>query len=81
MVESLGISEVKAKLSAICDRAARGEAVRFARRRGNQVERFELRRIHECKRELGAWRGKLRQEEIDRLSAPLDEHGLAAWNI
>ena len=81
MHNPLGVSEVKAKFAAVCDRAAHGEVIRFTRRRGSQVEHFELRRLPSGKRELGAWRDKFSPEEMDALVAPMSDAEYADWNI
>lgn len=81
MTDSIGISDVKAKFSAICDRAAHGEVIRFTRRRGSHVEYFELRRSPTKTRELGVWRDKFTPEQIDELSAPTTDDELIDWNI
>lgn len=81
MQEPLGVSEVKAKFAAVCDRAAHGEVIRFTRRRGSKIERFELRQITPGRRELGAWQGKFDDAEMDALSAPMTEQEQADWNI
>lgn len=81
MQQSIGISEVKAKLAAVCDRAAKGEVIRFTRRRGSQLESFELRRVTSGKRQLGAWQHKLSADELESLTAPLNDEELKAWNI
>jgi hypothetical protein len=81
MNENLGISEVKAKFAAVCDRAAHGEVIRFTRRRGSQVERFELRRVAPAERQLGGWENKFSQAELDSLTAPMTDEELAHWNI
>lgn len=80
MQENLGISEVKARLAMICDQASQGEVIRFTRRRGNQVETFELRRVKPVKRQLGSWKGRFNDAELDSLAAPLDDEELAHWN-
>lgn len=81
MQELPGISEVKARLAAMCDRASRGEVIQFSRRRGNRIERFELRRVTETKRQLGGWEGRLTEDELESLTAPLSEAELRDWNI
>jgi hypothetical protein len=81
MQAPLAISEVKAKLAAICDQAARGEVIRFTRRRGNRVEMFELRRVKSAKRRLGNWKDKFSETELESLTAPLTDDELAHWNI
>lgn len=81
MHNPLGVSEVKAKFAAVCDRAAHGEVIRFTRRRGSKVERFELRRVTSGTRELGAWQHKFADAELDTLGAPLTEEERADWNI
>lgn len=81
MQQPLGVSEVKARFAAVCDRAADGEVIQFTRRRGSRVERFELRRITPGLRELGAWQDKFSDQEMDELSAPMTEAERADWNI
>ncbi|MES0872819.1 hypothetical protein [Sinimarinibacterium thermocellulolyticum] len=80
MTETIGISEVKAKLAAVCDRAAQGEVIRFSRRRGNRVENFELRCVADGRRTFGAWQDKFSKAQLDSLSAPLTKAELDAWN-
>lgn len=81
MKENLGISDVKAKFSAICDQAADGEVICFTRQRGNRIEHFELRRAAPSKRQLGAWQGQLPAKAVDALSAPLTQEELDTWSI
>jgi hypothetical protein len=81
MNEPLGISEVKAKFAAVCDCAARGEVIRFTRRRGSKVESFELRRVTPAKRQLGGWRHKFSKTELDSLTAPMTDEERSHWNI
>ena len=79
-MHNIGISEVKAKFAAVCDLAAQGEVVKFTRRRGSQIEEFELRRIAPKKRQLGSWTNDLSDKQLDTLTAPLTEKELAEWN-
>lgn len=81
MNSPVGISEIKAKFAAVCDRAAKGEVIRFTRRRGSQVESFELRRVIEGKRQLGAWQHNFSEAELESLAAPLGDDELKHWNI
>jgi hypothetical protein len=80
MEASLGISEVKARLAAVCDQAAQGEVIRFTRRRGNRVETFELRRVESARRRLGSWQDKFSEAELESLTAPLSDEELAHMN-
>ncbi len=81
MQTPFGISEVKAKIAAICNQDAQGEVIRFTRRRGNRVETFELRRVESARRQLGNWQDKFSEAELESLTTPLSDKELAHWNI